>query len=65
MITRAVQHLRAIRVEGPFSDLADRLESIGADLSDVVFSLSRQIDMEEDVDEFWTRSTAASTNSTS
>ena len=47
LITRAVQHLRAIHVEGPFSDLADRLESIGADLSDVVFSLSRQIDMEE------------------
>lgn len=51
LITRAVQHLRAIHVEGPFSDLADRLESIGADLSDVVFSLSRQIDMEEGVDD--------------
>ena len=51
LITRAVQHLRAIRVEGPFSDLADRLESIGADLSDVVFSLSRQIDVEEGVDD--------------
>ena len=51
LITRAVQHLRAIHVEGPFSDLADRLESIGADLSDVVFSLSRQIDVEEGVDD--------------
>ena len=51
LVTRAAQHLRSIRVDGPFADLADRLESIGTDLSDVVFGLSRQIDMDEGVDD--------------
>ncbi|MBW3082873.1 DNA repair protein RecN [Bifidobacterium phasiani] len=51
MITHAVQSLRAIRVDGMFEDTADRLESINADLADVVFTLSRQIDGEESVDD--------------
>lgn len=51
LIARATQNLRSIRAEGSFPDLADRLDSIHADLSDVVFSLSREIDVEEDVED--------------
>ena len=53
LIDRASQALRAIHVEGVFSELADRLDSISTDLSDVVFSLSGEVDNEasmEDLD---------------
>lgn len=49
LIGHAAQSLRAIRADGDFHELADRLDSIGADLSDVVYSLSRQLDVEGDV----------------
>lgn len=51
LIDRAAQALRSIHVEGVFSDLADRLDSIGADLSDVVFTLSGEVDNESSVDD--------------
>ena len=54
LINRAVQSLRAIRVDGDFGELADRLESINADLADVVFSLTQELDDDEnagDLDE--------------
>ena len=41
LINHAVTSLRAIRVGGTFSEQADRLESINADLGDVVFALSQ------------------------
>ena len=53
LIDHASQALRAIHVEGVFSELADRLDSISTDLSDVVFSLSGEVDNEasmEDLD---------------
>ena len=46
LINHAAQSLRAIRADGDFSELADRLDSINADLSDVVYSLSRDRDVE-------------------
>ena len=49
LINHAAQSLRAIRADGDFSELADRLDSINADLSDVVYSLSRDRDVEGDV----------------
>ena len=51
LINHAVQSLRTIRADGDFSELADRLESINADISDVVYSLSRELDVEDDVDD--------------
>ena len=51
LIDRAAQALRSIHVEGVFFDLADRLDSIGADLSDVVFTLSGEVDNESSVDD--------------
>ena len=53
LIDRASQALRAIHVDGVFSDLADRLDSISTDLSDVVFTLSGEVDNDlgmEDLD---------------
>lgn len=44
LIDRASQALRAIHVDGMFSELADRLDSISTDLSDVVFTLSGEVD---------------------
>ena len=44
LIDRASQALRAIHVDGVFSELADRLDSISTDLSDVVFTLSGEVD---------------------
>lgn len=47
LIGRAAQALRAIRVDDElFASLADRLDAIDADLTDVVFSLSSQLDDE-------------------
>ncbi|MBT1161124.1 DNA repair protein RecN [Bifidobacterium sp. SO1] len=51
LINRAVQSLRSIHADGNFAELANRLESINADLSDVVYSLSRQLDVEDDMDD--------------
>ena len=53
LIDRASQALRAIHVDGMFSELADRLDSISTDLSDVVFTLSGEVDNDlgmEDLD---------------
>ena len=53
LIDRASQALRAIHVDGEFSELADRLDSISTDLSDVVFTLSGEVDNDlgmEDLD---------------
>ena len=53
LIDCASQALRAIHVDGVFSELADRLDSISTDLSDVVFTLSGEVDNDlgmEDLD---------------
>ena len=53
LIDRASQALRTIHVDGVFSELADRLDSISTDLSDVVFTLSGEVDNDlgmEDLD---------------
>ena len=53
LIDRASRALRAIHVDGVFSELADRLDSISTDLSDVVFTLSGEVDNDlgmEDLD---------------
>lgn len=53
LIDRASQALRAIHVDGVFSELTDRLDSISTDLSDVVFTLSGEVDNDlgmEDLD---------------
>ena len=49
LITRAAQSLRAIRADGDFPELADRLDAINADLTDVVYSLGRDLDVDGDV----------------
>ncbi|WEV71791.1 DNA repair protein RecN [Bifidobacterium sp. ESL0790] len=46
-ITHAIQALRTIHAGEAFGEVADRLESLNADLSDIVFSLSNEVD--EDV----------------
>ena len=51
LIDHAAQALRAIHVGGVFSELADRLDSISTDLSDVVFSLSGEVDNEASVED--------------
>ena len=43
--------LRAIRVGGEFAEQADRLESINADLGDVVFSLTQELGDEGSVED--------------
>lgn len=48
-ITHAIQALRTIHAGEAFGEVADRLESLNADLSDIVFSLSNEVD--EDVSE--------------
>lgn len=48
LINHAVQSLRAIRANGNFHELADRLEAINEDLSDVTYSLGRELDVEDD-----------------
>lgn len=48
LIEQAIQALRSIRVEGEFSALADRLDSLNAEVSDVVFTLAGQLDDEGD-----------------
>ncbi|PJM76179.1 DNA repair protein RecN [Bifidobacterium simiarum] len=44
LVEQAAQSLRSIRVEGDYADLADRLESVNAELSDVVYALTGLID---------------------
>ncbi len=51
LITKASQSLRDIHVDGEFAQLAKRLESLNADLADVVFSLSHELDDEPKVDD--------------
>lgn len=51
LINRAAQALRAIRADGDFAGLADRLESVNADLSDIVYSLARELDVDDNVDD--------------
>lgn len=50
LVRRAALSLRSIRVDGDdtYDQLAQRLDSIEADLSDVVFTLSRQTDDDDD-----------------
>lgn len=48
LINHAVQSLRVIRANGNFHELADRLEAINEDLSDVTYSLGRELDVEDD-----------------
>lgn len=49
-ITHAIQALRTIHVGGSFGQAADRLESLNADLSDIVFSLSNEVDTDGDAE---------------
>ncbi|MCI1865571.1 MAG: DNA repair protein RecN [Bifidobacterium sp.] len=51
LINRAIQSLRSIGVKGSLSEAADRLTSIRADLSDVVFSLSNEVPDEDGVED--------------
>ena len=51
LINHAVTSLRAIRVGGTFAEQADRLESINADLGDVVFALSQELGDEGSVED--------------
>lgn len=51
LLNQAISSLRDIHVDGDFGELADRLESLNADLSDIVFSLSRELDGEECVED--------------
>lgn len=61
LINHAVTSLRAIRVGGEFAEQADRLESINADLGDVVFSLTQELG-DEAVSKTLTRSTGGFTS---
>ncbi|WP_300766748.1 DNA repair protein RecN [uncultured Bifidobacterium sp.] len=47
LMGRAVQSLRSIRMEKPFGELADRLEDVSREVSDVVFVLSDPGDAED------------------
>lgn len=51
LINHAVTSLRTIRVGGEFAEQADRLESINADLGDVVFSLTQELGDEGSVED--------------
>lgn len=51
LINHAAQSLRAIHLEGVFSQAADRLESLNADLADIVFSLSHEVEDEPKVED--------------
>ncbi|NMM98289.1 DNA repair protein RecN [Bifidobacterium olomucense] len=44
LLLQAAQALRGIRASGDFVELADRLESLNAELQDVVFALSGHLD---------------------
>ncbi|MCH4209223.1 DNA repair protein RecN [Bifidobacterium sp.] len=50
LISQSAQALRSIHVPGLFTQIADRLEALNADLADIVFSLSSQLGPEENVD---------------
>ncbi|WEV68489.1 DNA repair protein RecN [Bifidobacterium sp. ESL0775] len=49
-INHAIAALRAIHVGGSFEQAADRLESLNADLSDIIFTLSNEVDTDEDAE---------------
>ncbi|TPF93284.1 DNA recombination protein RecN [Bifidobacterium sp. UTBIF-68] len=44
LLLQAAQALRGIHAAGEFQELADRLESLNAELQDVVFALSKHLD---------------------
>ncbi|WP_055427088.1 DNA repair protein RecN [Bifidobacterium aesculapii] len=44
LLLQAAQALRAIRASGDFGELADRLESLNAELQDIVFTLAGHLD---------------------
>ena len=44
LLLQAAQALRAIHASGDFGELADRLESLNAELQDIVFTLSGHLD---------------------
>lgn len=48
LIEQALQSLQGITINSLFEDAIDRLHSIATDLSDVVFNLTQQIDIESD-----------------
>ena len=62
LVNRAAQALHGIQVGGVFADQASRLESIAADLADVVFALVQELDGEGERRGSWIGSTGASTN---
>lgn len=51
LITHASQALRSIHLDGVFAQTADRLDSLNADLSDIVFSLAQESEDEPKVDD--------------
>lgn len=51
LVNRAVQALQGIRVGGVFEEQTVRLQSIAADLTDVVFALAQELDGEGDVED--------------
>ncbi|MBW3095096.1 DNA repair protein RecN [Bifidobacterium sp. 64T4] len=51
LVNRAVQALHGIRVGGVFEEQAARLESIAADLTDVVFALAQELGGDGDVED--------------
>lgn len=51
LITKAIQSLHAIGMDSTFAEIADRLQSIHTDLSDVVFSLSNEMVSDDDIDD--------------
>lgn len=44
LLLQAAQALRAIRASGDFGELADRLESLNAELQDIIFTLAGHLD---------------------
>jgi DNA repair protein RecN (Recombination protein N) len=51
LLNRAEQSLRSIRVDGIFAEASERLQSISTDLSDVIFTLSQEIEQQEHVED--------------
>jgi DNA repair protein RecN (Recombination protein N) len=49
-VNSAIQSLRSIKAEGGFNQIADRLDSLNTELSDVVYELGRELDFEDDAD---------------
>lgn len=47
-VNTAIRSLRSIKAEGNFGQLADRLDTLSNELSDVVYALSLELDFDED-----------------